>query len=295
MIDKLRSMAIFATVVEQGSFRAAARHLELAPSRVSQSVSGLEKELGITLLYRSTRQLSLTSEGQALYSNVKAMLQSAEAGLDAINQISKNTVGELRVTAPEFVTQTGMLDVFTEFLNTHPGVSVKFNFSDHPQDLIKEGFDVGIRAGMAKDSELMTRTVGETGRLLVASPHYVALKDQPESPEHLADWNWIQFAVRPERMELYSYKGEKKIIDTTSRVEVDSANALYQFAKRGMGLTPLPEKLANSGISRGELIHILPDWKLLPLQLQAIWPDKSRRENLALTFVRFLADKSHKL
>lgn len=295
MINNLRSMAIFATVVEQGSFRAAAKHLSLAPSRISQAVSDLENELGVTLLYRSTRQLTLTQEGQVLLGNVQTMMQAAESGIDAIVKTSTHLTGEISVTAPEFISQTGMMDVFTQFLVAHPDVTLRFNFSDHAKDLIAEGYDVAIRAGDAADSELMSRTIGESKRLLVASPLYAAQHATPTHPENLRDWHWLQFSVRPSKMEFTSAMGVTSIVPSTHRIEVDSANALYEFARRGMGLTPLPERHAVRGIARGDLVHVLPDWSLKPLQLQAIWPDRSRRESLSLMFVRFLADKSWQL
>ena len=120
MIDKLRSIAIFSTVVDQGSFRAAALHLGLAPSRISEVVSQLEKDLGVTLLYRSTRQLSLTNEGRHLNEKANAMLQAAEEGLDAINPLSKEPTGALRVTAPAFVTQTELMESCARFSQKYP-------------------------------------------------------------------------------------------------------------------------------------------------------------------------------
>lgn len=119
MIDKLRGIAIFSTVVDQGTFRAAVLHLGLAPSRVSQTVSDLEKNLGVTLLYRSTRQLSLTQEGRILQEKAHAMLAAAENGLDAINPMSKEPVGTLRVSAPAFIIQTALMDSFSAFAKTY--------------------------------------------------------------------------------------------------------------------------------------------------------------------------------
>ena len=133
-------------------------------------VSTLEKELGITLLYRSTRQLSLTNEGEILYAKIGEMMQAAETGLDAINMLSTQPTGSLRVTAPAFVTQTGMMGLFADFAKEYPKVDLKFSFSDSPHNLIKEGFDVGIRAGLMQDSDMMTRNIGTTDKLLVASP-----------------------------------------------------------------------------------------------------------------------------
>ncbi len=292
MIEKLKSLAIFASVVDRGSFRAAALHLDLAPSRVSQIVADLEKDLGVTLLYRSTRRISLTSEGEVLYPKVTQMLHEAEAGLDALNFVSEEPTGELRVTAPAFLTQTEMMTTLSEFSNSYKRISLKLNFSDHPQDLIKEGFDVGIRAGWLKDSELMSRKIGHAKRLLVASPDYVNSKPQPLSPLDLESWDWVHFSMRGERAEFVSENGQTESVLCKHNLEVDSAYALYEFAIRHQGLTMIPESLASRGIAHGDLVHVLPDWSTKPLSLQAVWPDRSRRESLALLFVRFLADNS---
>lgn len=296
MIEKLRSMAIFATVVDRGTFRAAAQHLGLAPSRISQTVSDLERELGVTLLYRSTRQMSLTNEGHILYAKVRDMLQAAETGLDAINLMSNQPTGELRVSAPAFVTQTSMMDSFAEFAKANPGVALKFNFSDHSRDLIKDGFDVAIRAGgKLRDSELMSRNIGRADRVLVASPDYVASHQPPSHPSDLEKWDWLHFSMRPERAQLISDTGESASFACKIRIEVDSANALYELAVRGLGLTPLPEHLANRGFRQGELVRVLPQWSLPGLSFHAVWPDRSRRESLTLIFVRFLAGESNNM
>lgn len=296
MIDKLRAMAIFANVVEHGSFRAAAQHLGLAPSRVSQSVSDLEKELNITLLYRSTRRLSLTAEGELLFESVTRMLQAAESGLDAINLDTSAPSGELRITAPAFVTQTRMMDTFAAFHKRHRNVMLRLNFSDKPRDLIKEGYDVAIRAGWLKNSELMTRNVGSSERLLVASADYVNSQPAIEDPMGLETWDWIHFTVRPGRTDLINTTtGDQITVQCPHRVEVDSANALYELTIRGLGVSMLPEHLVRENIVNGKLVHLFPDWSLKPLNLCAVWPDKSRRQNLTLIFVRFLAENATQL
>ena len=290
MIDKLRSIAIFAAVVDQGSFRAAAKHLNLAPSRVSQTVSDLEKDLGVTLLYRSTRQISVTHEGRILHEKARAMLETAESGLDAINPHSSEPRGALRVTAPAFVTQTQLMDSFAAFSKTYPKVDLELHFTDHANDLIKDNFDVAIRAGWPEDSELMSRVIGSAERLLVASPDYFEGKSLPEHPRDLQQFAWIRFLVSPIHNELTSKDGEKQSVRVNHHVSVNSAQALYEFAVRGIGLAAIPEHLACQGFDRGELIHILPDWSLKSLGIHAMWADQSRRKNLTLLFVRFLAD-----
>jgi DNA-binding transcriptional LysR family regulator len=292
MIDKLRSIAIFSTVVDQGSFRAAALHLGLAPSRISEVVSQLEKDLGVTLLYRSTRQLSLTNEGRHLNDKAIAMLNAAEEGLDAIGPLSKEPAGALRVAAPAFVTQTELMETFAQFSTAYPKVDLNFDFSDRPSEVIKDGFDVAIRAGWLNDSDLMARTIGQADRFLVASPGYVASMPAPIAPSDLENWDWIRFVMRNDQTELTSAEGESVTVLGKSSVSVNTATALYEFAARGLGLTAIPEHLACRGFERGDLVHVLPDWKLRPLGLYAIWPNQSRRENLTTLFVRFLAGET---
>lgn len=290
MIDKLRSIAIFATVVDQGSFRGASQHLGLVPSRISEIVSGLEADLGVTLLYRTTRQLSLTHDGRLLYERAQDMLAAAEMGLDAISHSAKAPSGSLRISAPAFITQTKLMGSFADFVNAYPGVDIKFNFSDNRSDLIKDGFDVAIRAGWLEDSDMMVRSIGHSDRFLVAGPEYYASRSEPKQPGDLEDWDWIRFEMRPDQTKLTSPEGQVQTVNGTSSVTVNSAEALYEFAARGLGVTAIPEHLASRGFARGDLVHVLPSWTLEPLGLYAVWPNQSRRENLTTLFVRYLAD-----
>lgn len=291
MIEKLRGMAIFATVVEQGSFRGAARHLGLAPSRISQTVSNLEKDLGVTLLYRSTRQLSLSNEGRILFAKVTEMLEAAENGLDAISPLSEEPAGELRVTAPAFLTQTEFMDALAGFAHAFPHVLLKLTFTDRVSNMIKDGFDVSIRAGWLEDTEFLARKISQIDRVLVASPEYLASKPAPSHPTELEQWDWVRFEMRPDRTDMTHANGEKASVVGKSQVSVDAADALYEFAVRGLGLTEIPEHLAKRGFDRGELVHVLPEWSLRALGLHAVWPDASRRASLTLMFVRFLAEQ----
>lgn len=283
-------MAIFAAVVEQGSFRAAAKHLGLAPSRISQTISDLEKALGVTLLYRSTRKLSLSSEGRTLFESVKVMLAAAEDGLDAIQPSSEEPSGELRVTAPAFITQTEYMDRIAAFAHTYPNVALKMRFSDHVTHLIRDGYDVAIRAGWLKNSEMRSRKIGEMNRTLVASAQYYSSMPPPSHPSDLEDWQWVRFDMRPDRTDMVSKDGDTASVVGRSNVAVDAAFALYEFVVRGLGVTEIPAHLANRAIERGDLVHVLPEWSVDPLGIYVVWPDGSRRQSLTLLFVRFLAE-----
>lgn len=135
----------------------------------------------------------------------------------------------------------------------------------------------------------MTRNIGRADRLLVASAYYVEAHGTPIDPQELEAWTWIRFTARPDQTTLTHQDGREVIVTGHSHVSVNSADALYEFAARGLGVTAIPENLACRGFDRGDLVHVLPDWSLKALGFQAVWPDKSRRENLTSIFVRFLA------
>ncbi len=289
MIEKLRSIAVFATVVHQGTFRAAATHLGLAPSRISQTVSELEKDLGVTLLYRTTRQLSLTQEGRVLFEKAQEMLRAVEMGIDAINPVSSEPVGSLRISAPAFITQTELMGAFVEFAKVYPKVTLDLNFTDHKMDLIKDGFDLAIRAGWPEDSEFQSRKIGVARRLLVASHEYCSKRTLPQHPDDLSDWDFIRFSIRPDAYELTSSEGKTIRVSGRTNVSVNSADALYECAVLGLGISAVPENLANRGFESGTLVHLLPEWTLRTMGYHAVWPSQSRRENLTVFFVRFIA------
>lgn len=294
MISKLRGMAIFATVVDQGSFRAAATHLGLSSSWVSEAVSELEKEIGVTLIYRSTRSLSATPEGELLYEQAQVMLSAAEMGLDAVAPRSKDPSGVLRASLPAFVANTLLMDTIEEFAAEYPNITLKLDFSDHQRDLIGEGFDVGVRIGRLKDSELVSRNLGYVPRLLVVSKSYAARHDSPRHPSDLEGWEWVNFSARGEQFKLTDQDGQTVQIKGRGKTTVNSADATYQLVLRGFGISPLPENIVRDGIASGDLMHLLPKWSLEPLGLYAVWPARSQRENLTRLFLNFLVKDAYK-
>ncbi|GAB5445200.1 LysR family transcriptional regulator [Gymnodinialimonas sp.] len=291
MIDHLRQMAIFAQVVDEGSFRGAAKALGLAPSRVSQTVSDLEAYLGTTLLYRTTRKISLTNEGRIFYARVVEMLRSAEAGLNDLNALSLEPVGALRISLPAFLTSGPLTKAVADFARLHPNVAFSVAYTDHRMGLVEAGFDLNIRVGWLDDSSMMSRKLATGQRVLVAGTEYAARRPPPKRPSDLEDWDWIRYQQRADTTEFTASDGTVEAVTGNAQVEVDSIDAIYQFAIQNMGVTILPSFLAARGIASGELVALIPDWKLRDLGIYAVWPDKSRRESLTLLFVRFLANQ----
>ncbi|MEM9603455.1 MAG: LysR family transcriptional regulator [Pseudomonadota bacterium] len=291
MIDHLRHMAVFARVVEEGSFRAAAKQVGLAPSRISETVSELEKVLGVTLLYRSTRKLALTNEGRILYARVSEMLRSAESGLDELNALSEEPSGALRISMPAFLAQGPLSTAIAQFALRHPNVSFSVSYTDHRVRLVEDGFDMNIRVGWLDESAMMSRKLAEGQRYLVAGVAYAQRKAGPTQPSDLEAWDWIRFEQRSDTTEFTSATGEIETVTGKAQITVDSIEAVYHLSTQNVGATVLPSFLAQRGIDEGKLVRLLPEWSLAPLGIYAVWPDKSRRESLTLLFVRFLADQ----
>lgn len=292
MLDQLRPMAVFATTVETGSFRAAAKALKLSPSVVSHHVGQLEGRLGVALLYRSTRSLSLTPDGEKLFGAARAMLEAAEAGLDAISGQSSQPVGELRLTAPAVLSAGILVDDIAAFSERFPKIQLSLNFTDLRRNLIGDGIDVAIRMGWLEDSALKSKKLFEIRRKLCVAPSYIAKRAPPRRPADLADWDWLQLkSVRPE-MTLTSKRGASHRIAFVPKLIVDDAIALYRLSRAGLGLAMTPEFLAADDIAQGRMVELLPAWHLEPLRIYAVWPPNAPRDSLTARFVAFLEERA---
>lgn len=291
MINYLRHMAVFARVVDEGSFRAAARDLSVAPSRVSQTISDLEQYIGVTLMYRSTRKLSLTTDGRKFYQHAAEIMRNAEAGMNELNSLSQKPFGELKVTLPAFLVSSNISQAIGEFAKQYADISLSLIYTDQRVDLLDQGIDLTIRVGWLEDSSMLSRKLTESRRLLVASPEYLKALSKPQQPADIINWDWLHFNVRASTIEFTHTNGKIVRITENSRLVINSAEAIANFACQGVGVAILPEHLISKKIESGELVEVLPEWKLKPLGFYAVWPDKSRRESLTLLLVRYLADK----
>lgn len=291
MIDHLKQMAIFAQVVEEGTFRGAAKALGLSPSRVSETVSELEDYLGVTLLYRTTRKIALTNEGRIFYGRVVEMMHSAEAGLNEISAIAMEPVGALRISFPAFLSSSPLSTAVADFSKRYPNVALSVTYTDNEVGLIEDGFDLNIRAGWLDDSSMMSRKLAVGQRKLVAGRKYASRHSVPKSPADLEDWDWIRYRNRADTTVLVGPDGTEGKVTGKAQIEVDSIHALDHLVRQNLGVTILPANMADQGIEDDALVPLIPDWTLRELGIFAVWPDRSRRESLTLLFVRFLAQQ----
>jgi len=284
-------MAIFARVVDAGSFRAAAKDVGLAPSRVSETISELEEYLGVTLLYRTTRKITMTNEGRMFYGRVVEMLGSAETGLNELNAVSTEPMGALRISLPAFMAAGPISTAVATFAREYPNVTFSVAYTDHRMRLIEDSFDMSIRVGWLDENSMMSRKLADGHRLLVAGADYANTRELPQQPSDLEDWDWISFLQRPDKTELISPTEQIETVTGNVQIEVDSIEAVYHLAIQNAGVTILPSFLAERGVSAGQLVHLLPEWTLRTMGIYAVWPDTSRRKSLTQLFVRYLTEQ----
>jgi len=288
MINELRSMAIFAETIRQGSFRAAAKKLKLSPSVVSYQVTQLEKSVGSTLIYRSTRNLSLTSEGRLLYQHALNMIQAARQGLNQVTSEKKDLRGTLTLTLPSALIKSEVSKKIAQFSKLHPALNLKLFYTDNRQDLIKKGIDLAFRAGKLDDSSLICKRIGEIQRKLVCSHAYWKEKKNPTSPLDLAKWNWIKLDMLPNHRTLIKADGERSEVYFESNISVNSVEAMTQLCINGAGVATPPDFLIKREIKNDLLIELLPSWQVEPIPLYAVWPSNIFQNSNAKRLLDFL-------
>lgn len=278
MLDHLRQMAIFAKVIDHGSFRGAARELRLSPSVVSHHISELEDRLGVALLYRTTRKLTLTPEGAKLLAATRRMLEAVEDEIAELSLSAREPSGELRITAPSVLSLSPLLDSIAAFSRAHPRIRLSLDFSDTRKDLIDDGFDLAVRFGPGGKTTATSRVLFTSRRRLVASAGYMAGRERPETPRQLLDWDWIALTpVQNAPMPFRNRSGAQVSLKPEPRLSTNDAQAMYRLMRTGAGLAVIPEFLVEHDVALGDVVHVLPEWEPDPIDAYAVWPANAPR------------------
>jgi DNA-binding transcriptional LysR family regulator len=259
--DHLAAMAVFARVVEAGSFSEAARALGLSKSAVSKQVGRLEDRLGTRLMNRTTRQLSLTEAGTAFYEHCRQLVADAEAAESAVTHLAAAPRGTLRVNAPMSFGQLHVAPALPDFLAAYPELSVEMQLNDRTVDLIEEGFDLAIRIGRLSDSSLIARRLAPMRRVVCAAPAYVERHGRPAHPRDLKHHECLIYSYLSSGREwrFQGPEGELRV-PIQGRLEVNNGDALLAAAREGFGLVMLPTFLCADDLRAGRLEQVLADY-----------------------------------
>ena len=293
-MQDLNDLSYFAAVVEHGGFAAAERALGIPKSRLSRRISALEAELGVRLLQRSTRRFAVTDVGNSVYRHAHSMLLEAQAAREAVDRLSAEPRGLVRVSIPVSLAQREIPSLLPDFLARSPAVRVQLHVSNRRVDVINEGFDVAIRVRnkLDDDGSLVMRSFGQIQERLVASPAYLRRAGRPQLPEDLAahvTLSMIEDDAR-QRWELQR-NGESRRIDLKPRVAGFDFPMLMALAKQGVGITLLPETLCAEAVRNGELEVVLPEWRLPQGIAHLVFASRRGLLPAVRVFIDFLAER----
>jgi DNA-binding transcriptional LysR family regulator len=274
MID-LNDIVVFVKVAQFGSFSRAAHSLGMPVSTVSRKVTSLEEQLGVTLLQRTTRKLSLTAQGRAYFHQCSEPLEHLFDAEQVLTQTQRQPEGLLKISVPVILGQESFYEFVSAFLKTHPRIQVDLFVTNLFLDLVAENIDVGIRFGELKDSTIVAQRLGKSVRYLVAAPEYLEGRALPLKPEDLKNHQCVLLNGRNSEAEWHLVSGRKSVdLHVSGSVSSRDFEAVSAFTYRGHGIGLLPSTYCDDQIRRGELIRLLPDWSSPAIFVHAVYPTR---------------------
>jgi DNA-binding transcriptional LysR family regulator len=294
VMDSIRGITSFVRVAAAGSFSQAARQLGVSTVAVSRNVQRLESELGVRLFHRTTRRVSLTEEGRALFESSRGALAELEAAHDTIAERRTEPEGVVRVTSARAFGRMYILPLLGEFRTRYPRIEVELGFADRVVDMIAESYDVGIRVGQMPDSNTVVRKLADVPRFVCASPRYLMQHGAPQTPGQLSAHECIRYrsisSGRPRRWE-FGRGAEVVGYDVRGHLILNDILAVCDAAVAGLGLAQLATFVATPHIREGQLVPVLTDYAppLFPVSL--CYPARRLQPARARVFVDFVVER----
>lgn len=271
----LNRLAIFVALVRAGSFTAAAEQLGMTKAMVSQHLLKLERELGVTLIVRSTRRMALSEAGAIFHADCLQLLEQAQLAIERIGDRRNTPSGILRLTTSTDYGMAVVAPALADFHRLHPQLQVDLVINDQISDLIAERFDLAIRIGWLRDSSLRATRLGSFRQLVMAAPAYLAEHGAPRRPEDLAAQRWIAMSAltAPLRWTFTRGSGTRRIVRMTQAMQANNAAAIRALVMHGAGVSVLPDYLVQDDIDTGRLQVLLAQYRLPEGGIYAVYPD----------------------
>ncbi|KQV86439.1 LysR family transcriptional regulator [Pelomonas sp. Root1237] len=281
-MDELKPFAVFAETVAAGSMSAAGRRLGMSASAVSQTLRTLERQMGVTLLHRSTRKLALTEAGERCYPHCLRLVEAARAAAESLAQARDAPSGELRVAAPVGFA-AHIAQALAPVLAQSPQLRLRLLVDDAMIDLIDARIDIAVRVGQLADSNWLARPLCEVEMVLCAAPAYVERHGQPATPADLPGLDWLAWAAETQdagdaapaiALLLHGASGESQRLQVPVRIASNNHVALRQMCEQGLGIARLGYADVLAQLSRGTLVRLLPQWRFMPMPVVAVTPKR---------------------
>ena len=293
-MDRVGDLALFLRVLDLGSISAAARSLDLSVAVASQRLKRLERDLGVRLLHRTTRQLHATPEGAALAEQGRALVEDLEALTGGLRQAATEVAGTLRLTASASFGRQYLSPLLPEFLARYPRVKVSVNLNDQLLDLVSSGFDMAIRIGALEDSSLVARKLAPNRRVICASPEYVRRHGMPNSPEELARHECLMLVGSQGRQDLWRLHdraGREIAVRVSGRFESNLGELLRDAAVAGLGIAVHSTWHVNEDLRAKRLVPVMPDYGVAESGIYAVMPQRRLIPPRVRAFSDFLAER----
>ncbi len=278
----------FVEVVRLGGFTAAASHLQVSASHISRLVSQLEQQLGSQLLYRTTRQISLTDSGALYYERCRQLFEGFREAEQLLDQQQASPTGLLRITAATTYGERYIAPLVNDFHNRYPRLRVSMHFTNRQVELIEEGFDVAIRMGVLKESTLVARRLCDRREYVVGSPAYFTRHPQPHTLAELQTHNCL---IGSREHWLFSNKGQKRELVVSGNWHANAGPAILDAALKGIGLAQLPDYYVNDYLANGQLLSVLDNYQLPDTGVWVVYPQQRYLAAKVRLFVDFLVDR----
>lgn len=293
-MQDLNDMLYFAEVVERGGFAAAGRALGLPKSRLSRRVAGLEAQLGVRLLQRTTRKLSLTEVGETYLRHCQALRESAQAAADAVASAQTEPRGTIRVVCPVTLAQTVLANVMPIFLARHPQVRVEMEVNNRVVDLVKDGVDVALRVRLTLEDSgsLVVKRLDDARSVLVASP---ALLERQGTPATLVEASQLDSVAMSAvdglvSVRLTNTQGREAVLQYRPRFIADDLLTLKLAVLGGSGMCWLPDYMCEEELRDGRLVRLLPEWSTPVGVVHAVFPSRRGLSPAVRSFLDFLGE-----
>lgn len=292
LVDSVTDLILFTRIVKEGSLCAAGRESGMSSAAVTKRLQRLEERLGVRLVNRSTRKLSVTDEGAQYYEYCLLALAQLEEAETVITQQSRQLRGRLKVSLPAYFGRKYIVPLIPDFLQRHRKLQLSLNLSDGMVDIIESGCDVAVRISNMKDSNLVAAPLGIEHRVVVATPRYLAVHGEPRTPEELSEHNALLYA-NPSPLDTWTFidrDGATRCGRVSGNFETDSCESLNGALHYGLGIALRPTWDIVEDVRTGKLKILLPDYTPPSYNIQAVYPSKQHLSIKVRIFIDLLRD-----
>ena len=273
-MSNANDLSLFALVVEAKSFNKAAQVAGISTPAISKRITKLENDLGVQLLYRTTRRLSLTEPGQVLYQHAKNINRQVIDAVSAVSNFSQGLSGIIKMTVPPISGELLLAEIVAEFCQKHPNLTIDMRLENEFIDLVKEGLDLAIRTGVLEDSSLIAKPLIESNWIVCCAPSYIEKFGQVTNIEQLQQHNCLVYTYQSKGALDWRFtkEGEALHVRISGNFATNNSQALRKAALAGCGITYIPRCSVYEDLIHGKLIELLPDYRPRSLGIYAVYP-----------------------